>query len=290
AVACRCHVVRAFRHHPCTGRRSSPSRTRATPKEDTRGFRRVPNSFVAFLSKRSRAHCASRASGGDFTLTLPPNRNHGGRPEVFVSRFGDFGLELDGYESGAPRSDSKQRREVVRDDFRHLRFGHLPELRRVARRACDVRGLARALLVGAQIRAVGLEQEAIAWERLEHAREALGAPRVGRDGQVVAGALGDLASQAHLAPEAVPIDATRAELVEDFEGAALALPRVDDDGLVGIESEPNELAKDGFLFLPERLGHPVPVETDLADRKGALDVLLEPRNALLGRELADRKS
>jgi hypothetical protein len=44
-------------------------------------------------------------------------------------------------------------------------------------------------------------------------------------------ALGDLPRQVHLAAEAVPVHRGRAELLQDLHRAALALARVDDDGL-----------------------------------------------------------
>jgi hypothetical protein len=97
-------------------------------------------------------------------------------------------------------------------------------------------------------------------------------------------ALGDLPGQVHLATEAVPVDAGRAELLEDLERPPLALAGVDDDRLPGVERDAHERAKGRLLRIPQGLRHPVPVEPDLADGEGVADLLAEPADAVVGRD------
>jgi hypothetical protein len=55
--------------------------------------------------------------------------------------------------------------------------------------------------------------------------------------------LGDLPGEAHLAAEAMPVDALGAELAQDLEGAPLAFSGMDDHRLAGIDRDLDEGAK-----------------------------------------------
>src|SRR4051812_29188125 len=120
------------------------------------------------------------------------------------------------------RSDAEQRRKVSFE----LRFGsffaHAPELGSEAQRVSHVRRFVVTLAIGSEIWAVGLEQQLLARQRRQHAREALGAARIGRNGQPVP-SVGDRACELELAAEAVPIDSFGAHLQQDLEGTALSL-------------------------------------------------------------------
>jgi hypothetical protein len=180
--------------------------------------------------------------------------------------------------------DPEEALEVLFKDGEGCIRGQLPERGGIHQRTLDVRGFVTVARHGTQVRTIRLEEELRARHSLEHSGEGLGTRSIARDGQVMASG-SNLLGKLQFAPEAVPQHASGGTLRQELEAAFFALSGVHDQGLVGFASDRDELKKDLLLSPPKGFRYPIPVQSDLADRKGLGDMLLNEGDAFLCRVL-----